>query len=92
MERSLFSEEHEIFRSNFRQFVETRVLPQQAKWREQGVVDREIWLEAGAAGFLCPWMEEEYGGAGGEVLHAAILWEELSRAYEGFYFGLGYTF
>ena len=51
MERILFSEEHEIFRSNFRQFVETRVVPKQAKWREQGVVDREIWLEAGEAGF-----------------------------------------
>ena len=48
MERSLFSEEHEIFRNNFRQFVETRVAPQQEKWRKQGVVDREIWLEAGA--------------------------------------------
>ncbi|MGB3052799.1 MAG: acyl-CoA dehydrogenase family protein [Polyangiales bacterium] len=82
MERHLFSEEHEIFRSNFRQFVETRVLPNQAKWRAQGVVDREIWLEAGDAGFLCPWMEEEYGGAGGDFLHSVIVMEELSRAYE----------
>jgi len=82
MERHLFSEEHEIFRSNFRQFVETRVLPKQAKWRAQGVVDREIWLEAGEAGFLCPWMEEEYGGAGGDFLHSVIVMEELSRAYE----------
>jgi len=82
MERHLFSEEHEIFRSNFRQFVETRVLPKQATWRAQGVVDREIWLEAGEAGFLCPWMEEEYGGAGGDFLHSVIVMEELSRAYE----------
>jgi acyl-CoA dehydrogenase len=82
MERHLFSEEHAIFRSNFRQFVETRVLPKQAKWRAQGVVDREIWLEAGEAGFLCPWMEEEYGGAGGDFLHSVIVMEELSRAYE----------
>ena len=82
MERSLFSEEHEIFRSNFRKFIETRVVPQQAKWRAQGVVDREIWLEAGEAGYLCPWMEEEYGGAGGDFLHSTIVMEELSRAYE----------
>ena len=82
MERSLFSEAHEIFRSNFRRFVETRVVPQQDTWRKQGVVDREIWLEAGAAGFLCPWMEEEYGGAGGDFLHSVIIMEELSRAYE----------
>jgi len=82
MERRLFSEEHEIFRNNFRQFIETRVLPKQAKWRAQGVVDREIWLEAGEAGFLCPWMEEEYGGAGGDFLHSVIVMEEVSRAYE----------
>jgi len=82
MERTLFSEEHEIFRRNFRQFVDTRVIPKQAKWREQGVVDREIWLEAGEAGFLCPWMEEEYGGAGGDFLHSVVVMEELSRAYE----------
>jgi acyl-CoA dehydrogenase len=82
MDRTLFSQEHEIFRTNFRQFIETRVVPNQKKWREQGMVDREIWLEAGAAGFLCPWMEEEYGGAGGDFLHSTIVMEELSRAYE----------
>lgn len=82
MDRGLFSEEHEIFRNNFRQFVQSRVIPQQAKWREQGVVSREIWLEAGDAGFLCPWMEEEYGGAGGDFLHSVVVMEELSRAYE----------
>ncbi|MFA9469175.1 MAG: acyl-CoA dehydrogenase family protein [Deltaproteobacteria bacterium] len=82
MERSLFSEEHDIFRRNFRQFAETRVMPQQSKWREQGVVDREIWLEAGDSGFLCPWMEEEYGGAGGDFLHSVIVMEELCRVYE----------
>lgn len=82
MQRSLFSEEHEIFRRNFRRFVETRVVPQQPKWRKQGVVDREIWLEAGQSGFLCPWMEEEHGGAGGDFLHSVIVMEELARAYE----------
>ena len=82
MDRTLFSEEHDIFRTSFRQFVEARVLPNQKKWREQGMVDREIWLEAGSAGFLCPWMEEQYGGAGGDFLHSTIVMEELSRAYE----------
>ena len=82
MERSLLSEEHEIFRSNFRKFIETHVAPLQSKWRKQGIVDREVWLEAGAAGYLCPWMEEEYGGAGGDFLHSTIVMEELSRAYE----------
>ncbi|MCZ6807523.1 MAG: acyl-CoA dehydrogenase family protein [Deltaproteobacteria bacterium] len=82
MERTIFSEEHDIFRRNFRQFVETRVIPQQSKWRKQGVVDRELWLEAGKAGFLCPWLDEEYGGPGGDFLHSVVVIEELARAYE----------
>lgn len=82
MERSIFSEEHDIFRRNFRQFVETRVIPQQPKWREQGIVDREIWLEAGNAGFLCPWLDEESGGPGGDFLHSVVVMEELARGYE----------
>ena len=82
MERTIFSEEHDIFRQNFRQFVTTQVVPHQPKWREQGVVDREIWLEAGRAGFLCPWLPEEHGGPGGDFLHSVIVMEELARAYE----------
>ncbi len=82
MERTIFSEEHDIFRQSFRKFVETRVVPKQAKWREQGMVDREIWHEAGAAGFLCPWLGEEHGGPGGDFLHSVIVMEELARAYE----------
>jgi acyl-CoA dehydrogenase len=82
MERSIFSEEHDIFRRNFRQFVETRVIPQQPKWRKEGIVDREIWLEAGNAGFLCPWLDEELGGPGGDFLHSVVVMEELARGYE----------
>ena len=45
-------------------------------------MDREVWLEAGEAGYLCPWLEEEYGGAGGDFLHSVVVMEELCRAYE----------
>jgi acyl-CoA dehydrogenase len=82
MDRSLFSEEHESFRKAFRQFIEREVVPHQQRWREQGQVDREVWRKAGAQGFLCTWMEDKYGGPGGDFLHATIVMEELARAYE----------
>jgi acyl-CoA dehydrogenase len=82
MDRILFSEEHESFRKAFRQFVEREVVPHQQRWREQGQVDREVWRKAGANGFLCTWMEEKYGGPGGDFLTATIVMEELARAYE----------
>ena len=65
-----------------RKFVEAEVLPNQKKWAEQGMVDREAWRKAGAAGILCPWMPEEYGGAGGDFLHSVIVMEELAKSYE----------
>jgi acyl-CoA dehydrogenase len=89
MDRTLFSEEHDAFRKSFRQFCEREIVPHQQKWREQGQVDREIWRKAGAQGFLCTWMDEKYGGAGGDFLYATVLMEELARVYEsGFAMGL----
>jgi acyl-CoA dehydrogenase len=82
MDRTLFSEEHDAFRTAFRQFAEREIVPHQQKWREQGQVDRDIWRKAGAQGFLCTWMEDKYGGPGGDFLHAMIVMEELARFYE----------
>ncbi len=89
MDRTLFSEEHETFRKAFRGFVEREIAPHQARWREQGQVDRETWRKAGAQGFLCPWLDEKYGGAGADFLCSMVIMEELARAYEsGFAMGL----
>lgn len=49
---------------------------------ENGIVDREVWRKAGEAGFLCPWMDPAYGGAGGDFLHSVIVIEELARSYD----------
>ena len=82
MERRIFREDHELFRSAFRQFVDREVRPHQRRWMEAGIVDREVWRKAGEAGFLCPWLEERYGGPGGDFLHSVVIIEELARAYE----------
>jgi acyl-CoA dehydrogenase len=89
MERTLFSEEHALFRRSVREFIDREVLPAQDRWRREGIVDREAWREAGRAGLLCPWLEEEHGGPGGDFLHSVVVMEEMSRAYEsGFALGL----
>ena len=82
MERNLFREEHELFRRTVRGFIDSEIKPNQERWAEQGMVDREAWRKAGAAGLLCTWMSEEYGGAGGDFLYSVIVMEELARAYE----------
>jgi len=82
MDRNLFDEHHELFRKNVRDFFEREVVPHQKRWRDEGIVDREAWRKAGEAGLLCPWLEEEHGGPGGDFLHSVIVMEEAARIYE----------
>lgn len=77
--RTLFDQEHDIFRASVRRFVEQEVVPRHAEWEKLGVVPREAWLRAGAAGLLCCAVPAEYGGQGGTFLHSAIVIEELAR-------------
>ena len=78
MKRSVFSPEHEQFRGQFRRFVREFVEPRVAEWNAAGISDRETWRRTGEAGFLGVNMPPEYGGAGGDFLHSAIVIEELS--------------
>jgi len=82
MKRTLFSPDHEIFRQTVRAFLQREVVPHQERWAEVGMVDREVWRKAGAAGLLCPWLPEADGGPGGDFLHSVIVIEELARIYE----------
>jgi acyl-CoA dehydrogenase len=87
--RTIFNEEHDMLRESARRFMETEVAPYHAKWEEQGYVDREIWHKAGAAGFLCPSMPDQYGGAGADLLFSVVLIEEQTRiGATGLGFGL----
>ncbi|CAG9187090.1 acyl-CoA dehydrogenase family protein [Cupriavidus pinatubonensis] len=87
--RTLFNEDHEMLREAARRFMETEVVPHHERWEEQGYVDRDVWLKAGAAGFLCASMPEQYGGAGGDKLCSVVLMEEQAHAgCTGLGFGL----
>jgi acyl-CoA dehydrogenase len=89
IERTLFSAEHDAFRDAFRRFVDREVAPHHEAWEEAGYVDRELWRKAGANGYLCPTMPEEYGGAGTDKLYSVIQMEELARGgFTGVGFGL----
>lgn len=78
--RTLFAPEHEMFRDAARRFIATEIMPYHAEWEKVGVVPRELWLKAGAAGLLCPNVPEDYGGSGADVLYNIVITEELGRA------------
>jgi acyl-CoA dehydrogenase len=72
-------EELDMFREAVRRFVENEIVPNDARWREQHHVDREIWNKAGEVGLLCTDIPAEYGGVGGDARHEAVVAEEMGR-------------
>jgi len=76
----MFDAEHELYRSNVARFLRERILPSHAEWEREGLVPRDKWREAGAAGLLCPGIPDAYGGGGGDFLHSTIVVEEIARA------------
>lgn len=81
MRRRLFSAEHEDFRSSVRAFLDKEVLPHQEAWETAGIVPRELFTTAGAAGFLGMAVPEEFGGGGvGDFRFNAVLGEEVMYA------------
>jgi acyl-CoA dehydrogenase len=78
--RTVYREDHEMFRSSVRRFLDRECLPRQADWDKAGRVDRETWLKAGKEGLLCLSLPAEYGGAGGDFGHCAVLIEEIAYA------------
>jgi len=77
--RTIFGEEHAIFRASVRKFLERELAPHHAAWEAAGITDRSAWQAAGAQGLLCMTAPEEYGGQGLDRIYSAILIEEMAR-------------
>ncbi|MCK5324951.1 MAG: acyl-CoA dehydrogenase family protein [Woeseiaceae bacterium] len=79
MDRTIFDEEHEMFRDSVRSFMINEVQPNIERWNDQGIVDREAYLKAGEQGLLLMWADEKYGGAGvSDFRYEQIVMEELT--------------
>ena len=77
--RSIFTEEHELFREQIRRFCNHEIVPNLRDWEKAGITPRSFWRKAGQAGLLCTTIPENYGGPGGNFLHACVVTEELAR-------------
>ncbi len=80
LKRNLFNEDHEAFRDMVRKFIDKEIAPHHAQWERDGVVPRELWRKAGAAGILCCTIPEEYGGIGADYLFDVVVFEEIARS------------
>ena len=79
-------EEIAIFRDAVGKFYDQHAPAKRVeKWREDGMVERAFWEEAGAAGILGMTVPEEYGGHGGDFRHdLVVLDQQAAKGVDGF--------
>jgi acyl-CoA dehydrogenase len=67
------------FRETAARFLEAEMVPNDAKWRAQHGVGKEIWRKVGEMGLLLTDLPAEYGCGGGDFRHEVVLYEEAAR-------------
>jgi citronellyl-CoA dehydrogenase len=80
MLRTFFTEEHDIFRKTFRDFVEKELRPHTDEWERAELFPREVFQRMGELGFFGVSYPEDVGGAGGDWWFTAVYAEELIRS------------
>lgn len=77
---AIFTDEHEMFRSTLREFIDAKINPRCDEWEDAGHFPaHEVFAQFGDLGALGLEYEPEYGGGGADHLYTAVLGEELGR-------------
>ncbi|MCA1037994.1 acyl-CoA dehydrogenase family protein [Bacillus infantis] len=76
-------EEHQIFRKALKKFLEREAYPFYSQWEQERLIPRDFWRKMGKQGFLCPDVDEVYGGSGTDWGFSVIINEELERVGSG---------
>lgn len=74
-----FTEEHELFRKSFKDFLQIEVVPHIEKWEKTGTIERFIWKKFGDMGFFGIAYPEAYGGLNLDLFYTVIFLEELQK-------------
>lgn len=81
MRRSLYTAEHEAFRSAFRALLDREAVPNVDKWEQAGTVDRNFITVAAKSGYLGFEFDPEFGGLGiSDFRYNAVMTEEVVRS------------
>ena len=83
MKHPYLNEDHEIFRKSLRKFLDKEAYPLYEKWEEDRMIPRSFWKKMGEQGFLCPDIDEKYGGSEVDWGFAVVINEELERVGSG---------
>ncbi|MFJ9907975.1 acyl-CoA dehydrogenase family protein [Streptomyces sp. NPDC101152] len=81
MRRTIFAEEHDLFRETARSYYLRECVPYSAEWEREGQVGRAAWAAAGKAGLIGWEFPEEYGGQGlRDFRYNAVMAEEMAAS------------
>ncbi|RWZ58750.1 acyl-CoA dehydrogenase [Halobacillus fulvus] len=83
MKTTYIKEEHEILRRSLRKFLDKQAYPHFDTWEKNGEIPRTFWRKLGEQGYLCPWLEEKYGGFGADFGYSVVINEELEKVGTG---------
>jgi acyl-CoA dehydrogenase len=83
MSSMYFTEEHEVFRASFKNFLQKEVVPFIDDWEKSGTIDRFIWKKFGDMGYFGLRTPEQYGGVGLDLFYTVIFLEELQKINSG---------
>lgn len=71
--------EHALFRESLRRFLEKEAIPFYDEWEQNRMIPLSFWKKLGEMGFLCPQVEERYGGLNVDFSYGVVIHEELER-------------
>lgn len=74
-----FTEDHQLFRASFRDFLHKEVVPHIEKWEKTGTIERFIWKKFGEMGFFGLNYPEAYGGSDLDLFYTVVFLEELQK-------------
>ncbi len=74
-----YTEDHQMFRESFRDFLQKEVVPHINKWEKEGTIERFIWKKFGDMGFFGLNYPEACGGLNLDLFYTVIFLEELQK-------------
>lgn len=83
MDSMYFTEEHEVFRASFKDFLQKEVVPHIDKWEKTGTIERFIWKKFGEMGYFGLSTPEEFGGLNLDLFYTVVFLEELQKINSG---------
>lgn len=83
MNRNFLTKDHEMYRDALKKFLQKEAIPYFEQWEKDKIIPRSFWRKMGENGFLCPQVDETYGGFNADFGYATVFTEEFEKVGTG---------